>query len=87
VLHADYTHAYNHHRRHSTLGYLTPAAFAAAWKSRMTIASNKASYNGLQPPERDRPDIQHLVAAGCDQLPSAAAAISADGPVTHQDPS
>ena len=30
MLHVDYTHAYNHHRRHSALGYLTPAAFAAA---------------------------------------------------------
>ncbi len=71
----------------SALGYLTPAAFAATWKSRMTIASNKAPYNRLQRPERDRPDIQHLVAAGCDQLPSVAEAIPADGPVTHQDPS
>ena len=58
MLHADYTHAYNHHRPHSVLGYLTPAAFAAAWKSRMSIASNKAPCNGLQGPERDRPSIQ-----------------------------
>jgi hypothetical protein len=52
VLHADDTHAYNHYRRHSALGYLTPAAFAAAWNSRMTIASNKVPYNRLQRPER-----------------------------------
>jgi hypothetical protein len=87
VLHADYTHAYNHHRPHSVLGYLTPAAFAAAWKSRMSIASNKAPCNGLQGPERDRPSIQYLVAADFDQRPSSAAAIPADRPVTHQDPS
>jgi putative transposase len=87
VLHADYTYAYNHHRPHSALGYLTPAAFAAVWKSRMSIASNKTPCNGIQRPERARSDTQRLVVADCDQLPSAAAAILADGPVIHQDPS
>ncbi len=56
MLHADFTHAYNNHRPHSALGYLTPAAFAAAWKPRMSIASNKTPCNGIQRSERDRPD-------------------------------
>jgi hypothetical protein len=76
VLHADYAGTYSHHRRHSALGYLTAAAFAAGWKSRMSIASNKAPCNGVQRPERDRPGLQHLVTADCDQRPSTAAAIT-----------
>ena len=84
ILHRDYTHTYNHHRPHSALGYMTPAAFAAAWTSGKSITPNPSPWNGLQRPGQDVEGIQDLVAISSDPLPSAAVAILMDGPIAHQ---
>ncbi len=75
ILHRDYTHTYNHHRPHSALGYMTPAAFAAAWTSGKSITPNPSLWNGLQRPGQDVEGIQDLVAISSDPLPSAAVAM------------
>jgi len=53
ILYRDYTHTCNHHRPHSALGYMTPAAFAAAWTSGKSITPNPSPWNGLQRPGQD----------------------------------
>ena len=47
----DYRLAYNHQRPHSSLNYLTPAAFAAVLRegSALTLPASSPPENGLAP--------------------------------------
>ena len=39
VLYTDWRHRYNHHHPHSALGWMTPAAFAAAQLATTPVAT------------------------------------------------
>ena len=59
VLAEDWRLDYNHHRPHSSLDYMTPAAFAAA-----CLASAPASAGPAPPPNRTENGVNSLIACG-----------------------
>jgi len=59
VLVEDYRRRYNHHRPHSSLNYVTPAAFAAA-----CLASAPASAGPAPTPNREEVVVNSLLRAG-----------------------
>jgi len=67
VITEDYRLAYNHQRPHSSLGYQTPAAFAAVLRegSALTLPASSPPENGLAPDaEPFVNETQTLIAAG-----------------------
>jgi hypothetical protein len=49
ILFDDWADVYNRYRPHSSLGYLSPAAFAAAWNARKQISNQLPSATAATP--------------------------------------
>ena len=49
ILFDDWGDVYNRYRPHSSLGYLAPAVFAAAWNSRKAGSDHIPSANAVTP--------------------------------------